>query len=149
MIVRLQPSLGCGDMKPNLAPARPSSKSAALAASSPYRVVGAKTTRGGADGSSASADATMGPLLQWVNLTKECKNADSIEHFTPRCAHAMTVMPSSIPGLAASFPTTVALMGGCNEAEYSPAEKVGSLYFIFLVVIVIYEAAVRVCACVL
>lgn len=70
--------------------------------------------------STASAVSGDELLLEWVQLPTN----NSPAFFSPRCAHAMTVLSDPAPGPAAAFPTSVLVTGGCDESQYFPAEEV-------------------------
>ena len=95
---------------------------------SPKRVERGKAGVEAAAGGDDRADAGEQLLLQWIDVSKACKQRDGVPAFTPRCAHAMALLstPSAAPE-AAGFPSTLALIGGCNESEYFPAEEVRHL----------------------
>lgn len=109
-----------GRKKAAAAAPRAESTAAAAATVSARRSKSGKTTHGGADDSTGSDDEL---LLEWVDVTKAVGSRVGGPQFSPRCAHAMTHLPGA--GEGGPLAATVAIIGGCNEAEYFPAEEVG------------------------
>ena len=82
-----------------------------------------RSTHRGADRDSRGAEPGEkgGLVLEWVNITADCRYPGTTPLFTPRCAHAMTLLPGTP---ASGLPSTVGVVGGCNELSYFHAEEV-------------------------
>lgn len=101
---------------------------AGVALLSPQGTARNKQGRAGADGDSVGARSGEDELLmEWVSLTPECSRREGAPEFTKRCAHGLAALGSgsgsSHPG-GAGGGVTIAVVGGCNETEYFPAEDV-------------------------
>ena len=75
-------------------------------------------------GSVVLGDSTL--ALEWVDVSK-CVKKEGVAVFTPRCAHAVAVLPvtSKLARSGSSgMPCAFASIGGCSETEYFPLDDV-------------------------
>lgn len=72
-------------------------------------------------GGGGSAASPSGLFTEWVDLS--AKLAGSSTLFTPRCAHAMAIMPRRPAAQASELPEVI-FAGGCSEMDYFPLSEV-------------------------